>query len=179
MFHDGIHPDGDFVNPRTFEIASCGSFQLVDFRKIMHRHFLIGDEIICYTSVDELRDLAKYYLKHPTERRKISDKGYKRVLHEHSYIHRMKEMLSVICDRKPDCFYRKKSSTFEIKDINSFCRQFPEATEIIADVKKRGWHTDIDHIVASIREKNGPLHYQEALFLLIKEYQSFFEGNAL
>lgn len=32
MERDGVEPYGDFVNPRTFESAACGAFQLVDSR---------------------------------------------------------------------------------------------------------------------------------------------------
>ena len=29
---EGLDPEADFVNPRTFELAACGAFQLVDER---------------------------------------------------------------------------------------------------------------------------------------------------
>ena len=31
---DGVDPSGDFVNPRTFELAACGAFQLCDERSM-------------------------------------------------------------------------------------------------------------------------------------------------
>src|SRR5207244_1404466 len=31
---DGVEPRGDFVNPRTFELAAAGAFQLVDRRAL-------------------------------------------------------------------------------------------------------------------------------------------------
>src|SRR6185436_7068680 len=32
---DGVEPNGDFVNPRTFELAAAGAFQLVDERALL------------------------------------------------------------------------------------------------------------------------------------------------
>ncbi|MBU1938058.1 glycosyltransferase, partial [bacterium] len=37
--HPGVDPFGEFVNPRTFEIAACGAFQLVDERKYLGELF--------------------------------------------------------------------------------------------------------------------------------------------
>ncbi|MEI6126506.1 MAG: glycosyltransferase [Pseudomonadota bacterium] len=176
---EGIHPAGDFVNPRTFEIASCGAFQLVDQRSALGRHFALGDEMISYSDIRELRELAAYYLTHAAERAKIACRARDRVLHEHTYEHRMKDMLLFIKERKPECFYSKAASMLEVGDADSFCAAYPEVRPILEDVAGKGWAADIDHIAASIRSKSGRLEYPEALFLLIKEYQSFFKENLL
>ena len=43
--HPTINPDGDYLNPRTFELASACAFQLVDERKYLHELF-DKDEIV-------------------------------------------------------------------------------------------------------------------------------------
>lgn len=84
------------TNARTFEILACGTFQLVDRKKDILTLFSDGEDLVCFKDGDELRDLAKYYLTHPEERRKISESGHKKVLEKHTYTHRMKEIFSYL-----------------------------------------------------------------------------------
>ena len=91
--HYGINPDGDFVNPRTFEIAACKGFQLLDYRSDLVNLFNINEEITVFRSLDEMKDQIDFYLNNPDLRRIISERSYKRVLKEHTIQHRMQEML--------------------------------------------------------------------------------------
>lgn len=84
------------VSPKTYEIAAAGAFQLVDKRAELGNQFEIGEEIICYESIKELKELAKYYLNHPEERKKIAAKARQKVLDRHTYVHRMKTVLDYI-----------------------------------------------------------------------------------
>ena len=84
------------VNMKTFEIASCGAFQLVDFRKEMQSLFEIGKELICYNNTEELVKLVEYYLAHPEERKNIAQQAQKRVRDEHTYEHRMKKIMQYL-----------------------------------------------------------------------------------
>lgn len=176
-YHEGIHPHGDFVNPRTFEIAACEAFQLVDYRKALERHFNIGKEIICYRSIEELRDLSRYYLHNPGKRALVGRSGRERVMRDHTYVHRMQQLCEFIKDRRPECFYHKASTTLEVRDVASFCSQFPEVRPILDDVTARGWSPNIDNIVASIRERSGQLRYPETIFMIMKEYQALIQEH--
>jgi spore maturation protein CgeB len=49
----GFDPDGDFVNPRTFELAACGAFQLTDRRSLMPPLFT-ESEVTTVSSPDDL-----------------------------------------------------------------------------------------------------------------------------
>ena len=115
-----MHPEGDFVNTRTFEIAACGAFQLVDYRQALERHFDVDREVVCYRSVEELRALARYYLDKPEQRLKIARSGRDRVMREHTYAHRMRQMCAFIKKHRPECFYHKSSEVLEVRDIASF-----------------------------------------------------------
>jgi spore maturation protein CgeB len=42
---------------------------------------------------------AKHYLEHPEERNEIARRGNRKVLENHTYIHRIKEILSKIGNR--------------------------------------------------------------------------------
>ncbi|GAB4239473.1 MAG: glycosyltransferase [Deltaproteobacteria bacterium] len=94
--HDGVNPFGDFVNPRTFEIAACSAFQLVDRRSLLPELFVPGEEIACFTGRGDFLDMADHYLAHPEEREAYAGKAMRRVLAEHTYRDRMRELIEVI-----------------------------------------------------------------------------------
>ncbi len=58
---------GDFVNPRTFELAMCGAFQLVDRRALLPELFT-EEELAQFSSLAELRERLAYFLARPGER---------------------------------------------------------------------------------------------------------------
>ena len=62
----------------------------------MERAFKLNSEIICFKTIDELKRLIEYYLRHPDERAQIAEAAYHRVLMEHTYDHRAKEILEMI-----------------------------------------------------------------------------------
>jgi spore maturation protein CgeB len=92
------HPLNDIhgINRRTFDIAACKGFQLADLKTDMERSFKLNSEIICFKTIDELKRLIDYYLRHPDERAQIAEAAYHRVLMEHTYDHRAKEILEMI-----------------------------------------------------------------------------------
>jgi spore maturation protein CgeB len=84
----GLDPQPDYVNPRTFEIAACGGFQLVDRRDPLPTLFA-GDEMATFESVAHLRDRATHFLRHPEEAAAMAVKARARTLSEHTYEHRV------------------------------------------------------------------------------------------
>ena len=104
--HSSIHTDklvgaGDFVNPRTFEVAACGAFQLVDQRALLPELFS-GEEMAVFTSMDDLHEKIRYFSSHPDERRQIASRARERVLKEHTYARRMQQLLDFARERLPD-----------------------------------------------------------------------------
>ncbi len=88
----GLDPDPDYVNPRTFELAACAAFQLVDRRDPLPALFG-DDEIATFSSVAELRDLIARYLAREDERRCIAARARARARAEHTYTHRVGRIL--------------------------------------------------------------------------------------
>ena len=88
---DGLDPDPDYVNPRTFELAACEGFQLVDARLPLPAMFA-DDEMITFGSIPELRALIAHYLKRPDERSAIAKRARARVVAEHSFAHRVRRI---------------------------------------------------------------------------------------
>jgi len=82
------------VNPRTYEIAACGAFQLTDVRQDLPLHYAPGIDIATYNSPEELAGRIDYYLKHEDERRALAYNGLKRTLQQHSFVVRADQLLS-------------------------------------------------------------------------------------
>jgi len=82
-------------NPRTFEIACSGTLQLTDARSDLVRFYESGAEIVTYDSANDLKDKIDYYLRHEDERREIALRALIRTLKEHTYMHRLQELLLI------------------------------------------------------------------------------------
>ncbi len=50
------------VNCRTFEAAGCGAFQIADWKPTLPDLFVPDQEIVTFTSREELKDKVDYYL---------------------------------------------------------------------------------------------------------------------
>ncbi|HID96215.1 MAG TPA: tetratricopeptide repeat protein [Candidatus Latescibacteria bacterium] len=85
-------PNGTF-----FYIAGCGGFQIVDeSREDISRFFKVGREVITFSDKKDLQEKVKFYIENPEERREIADAAYRRAVSEHTYSHRLQQMLNVI-----------------------------------------------------------------------------------
>jgi spore maturation protein CgeB len=82
------------VNQRVFDVPATGAFLLTDYREQVERLFEPGREIICYHSPEEAADLARHYLARPGARRSVAQAARQRVLAEHSYEHRVRELIA-------------------------------------------------------------------------------------
>ncbi len=86
--------NGDFVNPRTFEIIACGGFQLVDERILLPELFEPGRDVVTFSSITDLKEKISYYLANPQERQVIVENGYKKVIKFHLYRHRIEKIIN-------------------------------------------------------------------------------------
>ena len=59
-------------------------------------YFTIGVDLEAYSSMDELVDKCAYYLAHNEERKQIAKNGYERMSADHTYPHRIREMLKTL-----------------------------------------------------------------------------------
>jgi len=83
----------DGTNCRLFEIAGAGGFQIAEFRKSIPEYFIPDKEIVLYESIDDLKEKVNFYIRHPTLRWKIAQAGRKRALKEHTWEHRLRNLL--------------------------------------------------------------------------------------
>lgn len=84
------------TNPRTFEICGSGAFQLTDARQDLANLYGPGQELVTYSSAEELIQKIEYYLQHDEEREELARKGLQRTLRDHTFDHRVAVMLSVL-----------------------------------------------------------------------------------
>ena len=91
----GVDPEGDYLNPRVFELAACEGFQLVDRRSDLPELFRPGAEIPVFRDLNELRSLIEDFLAHPERRREIARAARRRALADHTYEKRMARVLEL------------------------------------------------------------------------------------
>lgn len=169
-YHDGVDPRGDFVNPRTFEIAACGSFQVVDERKELSPLFVPGREVVTFSSVREMRELAIYYRDRPDDRRELALRAREAVLARHTYRHRMEELLGEILARD----FERLASRGGGKTVREM------GSLVSGELKKFMEKLDpdlpftLDAVVAALHRREGPLSDEEAIFLFLHQFDELY-----
>jgi len=73
------------IRLREFEAPMAGAFYLTGWLPEIALHYEVGKEIVCYRSVEELVDLARYYLAHDDERERIRRAGHERARRDHTW----------------------------------------------------------------------------------------------
>ena len=86
----------ELTNMRMFEIASVGSFQIVEGHSTLARYFQPGVELETFQNQGELFEKIGYYLDRPEERRVIAEAGRIRCLRDHSMEQRINEFDAII-----------------------------------------------------------------------------------
>jgi spore maturation protein CgeB len=88
----GFDPEGLFVNPRTFEVAAAGGFQIVDSRPLLPGLFPEG-QLTTIGDPSELSEAVFAALKDPERRRAQAQAARKTTLSKHLYRHRLEAVL--------------------------------------------------------------------------------------
>lgn len=167
---DGVEPRGDFVNPRTFEIAASGAFQVVDRRSLLASAFDVGSEVVAVDSVSEMREATRRYLDEPEERARIAEAGRARVLREHTYDHRMESLVAQIVARHPARFSHG-ARPWTVGDARK------EASGAVADYLARfddATPFTLAEMVRPIPDAEGPLSEPEALFVFLQQFDDLY-----
>ncbi|TKB54114.1 MAG: hypothetical protein E8D50_05800 [Nitrospira sp.] len=169
----GLDPDGDFVNPRTFELAACGAFQLTDRRSLMPDLFA-ENEIATLSSPEALPAEITRWLHEPAQRVAMAAQARQRVLAEHTYQHRMRDLLSCIGVASPDRIGSilrgdrqaealASAATDSFPSLASTLRTFPSTQRV-----------ELKQIAAQIRSLGpmGTLSREDLMLLMLDEYRS-------
>ncbi len=83
-------------NCRLYEATGVGTLLITDWKQNLHEMFEPGVDLVAYRTPEECADLIQYYLEHDQEREAIARAGQERTLREHTYSHRMQELLEIV-----------------------------------------------------------------------------------
>jgi spore maturation protein CgeB len=80
-----VHNRGKYTigNYRMFDLPANGVMQICDGDEYLGDFYREGEEVVGYSSADDLVDKVLYYLEHPEECARIARNGYRRVVAEH------------------------------------------------------------------------------------------------
>jgi spore maturation protein CgeB len=161
---------GDFVNPRTFEIACCGGFQLVDQRSLMPELFT-GEELALFSSLGEMQEKIDHYLSRPEERARYAQKGRERVLKEHTYAARMHTLIEHIAAVVPE-WPRVRRSAPAGADLPP---ELAREVEALMEKLKIPLSTSFPDLVWAVRQRQNELTPLETAILFLDEWKKQYD----
>lgn len=77
---------------RPFKVLSSGGFCVSDYVESMAKNVFNGDEIPFARSAGEFHDMVEHFVRHPEERIPYMERGYLRVIKEHTYFDRVQRI---------------------------------------------------------------------------------------
>lgn len=168
---EDVNPDGDFINPRTFEIAASENFQLVDRRSLL-RELYNDDEIATYNSLDDLKEKIAYYLNHPAEREKITHQGYLKTIERHTYRHRMQQMIQQIIAAHPHLSAKRSwQGNRAILQKQAEERNLPELVALFSEIQEENLTLEI--VIKHLETLKKPLDRTGGILLMMQEFWNF------
>ena len=76
-----------------------GTLLVTDAKRNLGELFDVGTQVVSYDEPDDLIRKIEYFLAHEDERREIAAAGQRRTLDEHTYAHRMRELVEILSRR--------------------------------------------------------------------------------
>jgi Uncharacterized protein conserved in bacteria len=80
-------------NQRLHQISSAGAFQLHELAPDLEKQYRVDSEIVTFDDRDDLLEKVRFFLSHPDDAQEIAFAARKRMLSEHTFSHRVDEML--------------------------------------------------------------------------------------
>lgn len=90
------------ITERAFSAIACGAFQITDWTPVTES-FYSPNELVTVRSRKEFAEKFDYYITHPEERNQIIKNGMQRVFKEHTYFHRIDQLVEFL-DRNQQLF---------------------------------------------------------------------------
>lgn len=177
-FHHGINPQGDYLNPRVFDLAACGAFQLVDWRSHLHRFFRPEEEIVTFATVAELRQKIDYFLAHPEERHAIAQKGRERLLREHTYTCRMAQAIRLIQEFHPGAWFERESEVLTVGHL-MHCLPPDSPLQSYLATLAPSEPVSLEGLATRIQQSQGKLSDPEAIILFLHEFRQGLQQGRL
>ena len=169
---DGLDPEADFVNPRTFELAACGAFQLVDERSLLSDLFA-ADEMVRFTAMAEVPSLIRTWLADEPGRHAIAAAARRRVLAQHTYEQRMRDLLATIGVHQPD---RIGAIVRGDRNAGALTQRVDAPPELAALLRRfpPDQRAELKDVAAQIKAKGAghELAREELLVLMLDSYRA-------
>ncbi|GJL66514.1 MAG: hypothetical protein NPIRA05_14850 [Nitrospirales bacterium] len=167
----GFDPNGDGINPRTFELAACGAFQVTDRRTLLFQHF---DESMLgiLDRPEDLVPTVKRYLADSDVRRAMAETSRQHALAHHTYVHRMKALLGTVGLHMPDRVGEVLRGDRSTASLIKKSHATPELIPILKSIPE-SHRLELQDVAEDIRSK-GPtavLSRDELLILMMDEYR--------
>lgn len=83
-------------NMRLYEGTGVGTLLITDAKRNLSDLFDPGEEVVTYVDEDDLIEKIEFYLGDEAERLRIARAGQERTLREHTYAHRMSELVEIL-----------------------------------------------------------------------------------
>ena len=80
---------------RVLDILAAGGFLITDFREEIAEHFINGEDVIFYSTAEELHDKCGWFLSHDKERKKIAVNGMNKCRENFDYKKILPEILKI------------------------------------------------------------------------------------
>lgn len=87
---------GHTINNRTFDIAACRAFQLIDYRLDLDSCYTPGEEMVFFESPKECAEQIHRYLYEMEIRDEMAGKAYNKTLDSHMFVNRLRTMMAQI-----------------------------------------------------------------------------------
>lgn len=81
------------VNERVFKISACNSFCISDHIDSLVEDVFTNGEMVIATDPNDFIEKIEYYIDKPELRKQHAEKCYHRVMSEHTYCHRVSDLL--------------------------------------------------------------------------------------
>lgn len=163
---------GDFVNPRTFELAAIGAFQLVDGRSLMPELFDEG-ELATFDSMDDMLAKLDRFLAEPEARAVYVRRARERVLRDHTYDIRMRTLIEFVAERRegwPEQRAGRGLPEGLPENLRGELAGLLERLDVPAD-------SSFDDIIKALRSRQGRLTDIETALLFLDEWRKQYNAG--
>jgi spore maturation protein CgeB len=173
--HSSVRPgvlvgDGDFVNPRTFELAACGAFQVTDRRALLPE-LISEDELALFSDMPELIHRIEFYRFNPEARAEMAAQARARVLAEHTYVHRMQVLMEraagFMSGKQPEAGLWQTEIPAELRvELDTLLNRLSLPPGV-----------SFDDLVWAVRSQQGVLDRLETAILFLDEWKKQYSGQ--
>ncbi len=96
-----MHSIQSGLSQRIWDVLGCGGFLLSNYQSEIPEYFTIGKDLDCYENMDDLKEKIAFYLSHEDIREEIARNGLEKVQANHTYIHRVCQIMNILFQQKP------------------------------------------------------------------------------